>query len=114
SFRYPYDVVPDENSSFFCTIFRMFDTAFPFQYRPASVIICCQFAEDGFKINLSVSQRTKPARTVYPVLITAIYTLFSGGIEFCVFNMEHADAFMIVINISQVIQLLQYKMGRII
>src|SRR5450755_1374614 len=92
----------------------MFEAAFPFEYGPSSKIVLCKFAKDGFEIHLSVTERTKPAGTVDPALVSAVYSLFSGRIEFRVFHMEHPDSFVIIINIGEVVELLQNKMRGII
>ena len=55
-FCYPDDMIPDENSAFGGSVFRVFNGAFPFHYSPASIIVCGKFAENAFKIHLSIAQ----------------------------------------------------------
>src|ERR1700738_4291312 len=104
----------DKRCSFPGAVFRMFDAAFPFQYGPAGKVIGRQFAENGFEVYLTVSQGAKAAGPVDPVLVTPIYSLSPGGIEFRILYMEHADAFMIMVYISEVVEALQDKMGGIV
>ena len=65
-------------------------------------------------LRLAISQRTKPSCPVDPALITTVYTLFTCRVKLRVFYMEHPDPLMIIIDVLQVIEALQYKMRRII
>ena len=66
--------------------FAVFQATFPFQRRPAVIVVLRQFAEDAFEINLPVTQRTEAARAVDPGLIAAIDATLGAGGEFRVFN----------------------------
>src|SRR5215212_4059465 len=103
-----------ERCSFPCTFFGMFYRTFPFHHCPTAIIILRQFAEYGLKVHLSIAKGTESSGPVYPTLVTSVNTLFSRGIEFCVFYMEHFYSFMIIINVGKVIQALQNKMTWII
>src|SRR5438067_97050 len=92
----------------------MLDTAFPFEHGPAGVIILCQFAKNGFKVDLPIAERSESACPVNPWLITTVYSLLARRIKFCILYVECAYTFMIVIYISQIIELLQHKVRRII
>src|SRR5688572_19692045 len=92
----------------------MFDATFPFQHSPSAISILGELGENRLKVNLTVSQGTKPSRTVYPILITTVNARPSGWIEFCVFYMEHADKLVIKINVLKIIQLLENKMTGVI
>src|SRR6187399_718227 len=104
------DMVFNKFCAFCCPVNGVFYTTFPFHYCPSFKIILCQFAENRFKINLSIAQRAETASPVNPALVATINTLLPGWIKLCIFYMKHADAFMIIIYIFQVIQALQHKM----
>ena len=104
----------DEFSAFSRTFFLILQATFPFHYGPTFVIVLRQFAKNGFKIDLTITRRTITPRTIEPTLITSKSALFSGGIEFSIFYMKRFNTFMLKIDILQVIQLLQYKMRRIV
>ncbi len=70
--RDPDKMVPDKGSPFCCAGFRMFDGAFPFQYRPAFKIIRRQLAENAFKIHLPVAQAPE---TADPFMVVTGYFL---------------------------------------
>src|SRR6187549_813876 len=58
-FRNTDNMILVERRTFSCTIFRMFNTAFPFQDSPAGIIILGEFTEDRLKIYLSVAKGTE-------------------------------------------------------
>src|SRR5690606_17087622 len=73
-----------------------------------------QFGENGLKIDLSVPERTIPSGAIAPVVISTKGTLFPGRIEFGILHVERFDKLMVMIDISDIIQLLQYKMTWIV
>src|SRR5664279_1444829 len=85
-FRHANDMVPDKGCTFPCPIFRMFNAALPFENSPTRVVIGRKLAEYGFKIHLSVPQRTEASGPVNPGLVAAIYSRFASWIEFCIFH----------------------------
>ena len=113
-FRDADDMVFDEGCTFPGSVFRVFDAAFPFQHRPAFEVILGKFAENGLEIDLSVPEGAEASCPIDPALVAAIYALFAGRVEFCVLDMEHADAFVVDIDIFQIIQALQDEMRRVI
>src|SRR5262245_49888316 len=100
--------------SFPGAVFRMFETTFPFHNSPSFIIILRQLAENSFKIHLPITGGTVTAGTVEPALITTKRSLFTGRIKFRILYMERLYSFMIEIDVLDIIQLLQYKMRRIV
>ena len=92
------DVITDEDRAFPGAIFRMFQTALPFEHRPAVKVVCGQFGENSVKFYLSIAQRSEPARTINPGLIAAIDTLFRSRIEFCILDMCELDTVFVGIH----------------
>ena len=104
----------DKGGAFAGAVFRMFEAALPFENSPAFEIVCGELAENGFEVDLSVAQGAEAARAVDPGLVAAIDALAAGGIEFGVLDMEHADAFVIDVDIFEVVEALQDEVRRVI
>src|SRR5580704_5340995 len=108
------DMVFDEGGAFPGSVFRTLEAAFPFENSPAFIIIGGQFAENRFEVDLAVTQGAKAARAVEPGLVAAVDSLATGGIEFGILYMEHADAVVIDIDIFEVVEALEYEVRRVI
>src|SRR5690554_2086020 len=104
----------DEKRALGRTLLRMLQATFPFQHRPARVIVLRHFGEDAPEINLSIAQRTKAPGAIDPVGIAAIDPLPAIGPELGVLYMEGTDALMIDVDKRQVVQLLQQKVAGIV
>ena len=89
----------------------MFERAFPFQHRPASVVIGRELAENGFKVDLSVAERAEAAGPIHPSLIASIDALFARGIEFGVLDMERLDALVLDVDEPDVVERLAPDVG---
>src|SRR5690606_22077243 len=103
-FRHADDVVLNKYRTFTGAVFRMLEGAFPFHDRPAFEVVGRQLAENRFKVDLTVSQRPEAAGAFHPAGVTAVYALFTGGVKLGILYVESPDAFMVVIDIRQVVQ----------
>src|SRR5687768_16288232 len=92
----------------------MFYTTFPFHLGPSFIIIVGKLGKYGLKIHLSVAEGPESSGTIDPVLVSSIYTLLTGRIELCIFNMKHFNAFMIMIDVREIVQALKNKMARVV
>ena len=88
-------MIGDELDPFAGTIFWTFETTLPLKYSPTGVVVLRESREDRLKIHLSVTERAEAAGTVDPGLVTAIDTLAASRIKLRIFNVKHADTFVI-------------------
>src|SRR6476646_9839344 len=108
------DVVADKAGALARAVLCIFQTAFPFQHRPAVEPDGRQPREDRLEVNLSVAERAKAAGAIDPGLEARIDALAAGWIELGILDVESADALRVDVNEGEVIQLLQDEMGRIV
>ena len=92
------------------TILRVFQTALPLQHGPALIIIFCQGGKNTGEIDLAIARGTEAPRPVYPVLIAAVDAASAIGTKLRVFHMKGLDAFVINVDKSEIIQLLQLQL----
>src|SRR3989442_6262944 len=87
------------------------DAALPLQHRPARKVILRQLGKYRTKINLPITQRSKPPRTIRPRLIAPVNTLSAVRTKLRILHMEHPNALVIQIDEFQKIKLLQHEMA---
>jgi hypothetical protein len=102
----PYDMLFDKGRSLLGTLLGMFDTTLPLHDRPAGVIILCQLTEYRFEIYLAISGRTIPPCSIGPGLVPSKGALLSTGSKLSILYMKGPDAFVVMIDVLQIIQLL--------
>src|SRR3546814_16313805 len=73
-----------------------------------------QLGENPAEIDLPVAQRAEAAGAIDPVLKPAIDPRTSGGVEFGVLDVEHADPLVINVDELQIVERLQHIMAGII
>src|ERR1700722_14439751 len=100
-------MVFDKGGTFPGPVFRMFEAAFPFKNSPAFEIVLGELAENGSEVDLSVAEGAEAARAVDPGLVATVNALTAGGIELSVFDVKHADAFVVDVDIFEVVEALQ-------
>src|SRR5262249_50781499 len=100
------DVVGDEAGALTRTVLRMLETAFPLQYGPAGEVVLRELREDRWEIDLAVAERAEATGTVGPGLKTTIDALAPRRIELGVLHVKHADAFVIEVDVGEIIELL--------
>src|SRR5262245_56900691 len=62
------DEVPlNERRSLFRTVFAVLDGAFPFEHRPAVVVVHRELGEDRAEIDVAIARRAEAASTIRPV-----------------------------------------------
>src|ERR1700722_346627 len=108
------DMAFDEGRAFPGAVFGMFETAFPLQHSPAFKIVLGKLPKDQSEPHLTAAKGAKASRAFDPALVAAINALASRRIEFGVFYMEHPDAFVINVDVLQVVEALQHKVGGVI
>src|ERR1035437_1580988 len=108
------NMVANKLRSFRSALFRMLDAALPLQNCPAGIVILSQLAENLFEIDLSVAKRAEPARPVNPTLIAAVDSRSPVRPELGIFHMESPHAFVVDVEESQVIHLLQDHVARVV
>jgi len=108
------DMFSDKGGAFAGSVLGVFETTLPFEHSPAFEVILGELTENGFEIDLPVAQGAEASGAVHPALVAAIYALPAGGIKFGVLDMEHADAFVVDIDIFQVVETLQDEMGGVV
>src|SRR5579883_2170649 len=89
----------------------IFNTAFPFQHGPACKTVLREPGEDLLEVNLSIPHAAEATRAIPPVLVAAIDARFWRGMIFGIFNMKCLDMVLVVVEIADIVQLLQYEMG---
>src|SRR5690606_4496936 len=114
SLGYANDIITNKFCAFACPVFGMFDATFPFHHRPTFEIVLRELAEYFFEVNLPVAGRAISACAVEPTLVTAKCSLSPGGIKFRVLYMKCFDAFVIKVDVFDVIELLQYEVRWIV
>ena len=103
----------DEGGAFACTVFGVFQAAFPLQHSPTPVTVLRKLAEDGAKINLPITKRAEAPGPVDPRLEATIHTLAPVRAEFGILDMEGLDTVVIEVNVFQIVELLKHKMARV-
>src|SRR5437899_8943443 len=107
------DVPRNKRRAFPRTLLAALQATLPLEYRPPIEAVLRQLGKNSSKIHLPVTERTEPARALYPRLISAVYTLPARWVKLRVFHMNHFDSRMINIEKREVIKLLQNKMAGI-
>ena len=108
------DVVLDERRALARAVLGMLQRAFPFEHRPAVVIVLRELGEDAAEIDLAVAQRAEAAGPVDPALIAAIDALPAGRIELGVLHVERLDALVIDVDEGEIVELLQHEVRRVV
>ena len=104
----------NKGCSFTCSLFWAFNATFPFHNGPNIAAVLGEFCKDGFKIDLPITRRAVTTCAVAPVAIAPKSPFFPVGFKFRVFYVKSLDEFVVMVNIGEVVQLLQYKMARVI
>src|SRR5215467_13232419 len=108
------DVIGDERRTFTRAVFRVLDAALPFKHGPTGVVVGRHLRKDRGEIDLPVTERAEPARTLEPRLETAVHALLAGRIELGILHVEDLDAVVVVVDVVQVVQLLQDEVARVV
>src|SRR5690606_4654844 len=109
-FRYLNDMTVNEVNALSRTLYRIFNTTFPFNDCPPVEPIPGELCKDTLEIYLSISQRTEPSGPVNPVLIASINAGLSIFQKFGVLNVKRFYTLVIEVDKLQIIQLLKYEM----
>ena len=107
------DMPLNKRRPFRSTLLAALDAALPFQHRPSRKVILCQPGKYRAEINLAISRRTKPPRSIYPWLIAPVNALPARRTKLRILHVKHLDAAVIQIDEFQIIELLQHEMTRI-
>src|ERR1700694_3555316 len=89
------NMVRYEGSAFRGALLRALDAAFPFEDGPTVEIVLRELRENAREIYLAVAGGSKTPSTIDPRLIAAVDALPPSGIELCIFDVKHFDAFVI-------------------
>src|SRR5690606_29789982 len=102
--RHPDNIVVDEYRTFTGTVFGMLQRTFPLHHGPTFEVVSRQLAEYGLEIHLAIAQRAESASALHPARVAAVYPLFARGVKFSILHMEGLDAFVVMVDIREVIQ----------
>src|SRR4051794_16446154 len=112
--RYLDDVALDERRTFGSALLRILEAAFPFEHRPAVVIISCKLGKDRPEIDLSITERSEPRGPLDPWLEARIDALASIRIELRILHVEGLDALVIDVDEGEIIELLQEEVRGVV
>ena len=108
------DVVADEGGTFARAFGGGFQRVFPLEDGPAGVVVLSEFAEDAAEIDLSGSGCAEAAGAVDPGLVAAVDAAATVGLELGVFDVEGADAGVVVVEEKDRVHLLQEHVAGVI
>jgi len=113
--RYLDDVLLNERSALFCTLYLVLYAALPLKdsYN-FSWEEFCEECEDLTEINLAVSQRAESSCSLTPLGITTIHPNSAITPEFSILDMKRSNEFSVNPNKFQVVKRLQDKVARVI
>ena len=94
--------------------FRMLDAALPLHHGPTRIVVLRHLAEYLPEIDLPIAERAEATRPVDPVLIAAINARAPTRPELRILHVKCANALVIEIEKSQIIQLLQNHVAGIV
>ncbi len=97
----------NEGGTFRGTLFGVLQAAFPLQHCPAWKVVLSHLGEDPWEVHLSIPKRAETTCTVDPGLVTAINSLSTSRVEFCILDMEDLDHVVIDVDVLQIVQGLQ-------
>src|SRR5436309_9987497 len=72
------DVVGDELRPFASAVLGVLETAFPFEHRPARIVVLGELGEDRFEVHLAIAERTEPSGPIDPRLEPTVLALPPG------------------------------------
>src|ERR1700674_656232 len=104
----------NKGSSFCRPLFAALDATFPLQYRPSRKVILRELGKYRTEINLPVSRRAKPPRTIHPALITSVNALPARRTKLRILHVKHFNALVVHLDEFQIIELLQHEMAWVI
>src|SRR5690349_21288616 len=86
------DVAADEVRAFARAVLGMLEGAFPFEHRPARVVVLRHLGEDRLEVDLPIAQRAEAAGPLLPALVAAVHALPPVGTELGILDVEGLDA----------------------
>src|ERR1700722_11650788 len=95
-------------------LLRMLDAAFPLHHCPTRVVVLCHLAEYLPKIDLAIAERAKAPRSINPILVPSINSRPPTRSALLTVHMKPAHAIVIKIEKSQITQLLQLHVARVV
>jgi len=107
-------VVGDELRPFASAVLGVLETAFPFEHRPARIVVLGELGEDRFEVHLAIAQRTEPSGPIDPRLEPTVHALAAGRVELGVLDVEHANPLVIEIDVLEIVELLQHEMAGVV
>src|SRR5271166_725236 len=108
------DVLRDELGALAPPVFRVLETALPFQHRPGGIAVLRHLGENAGKIDLPVAERTEAPRPFDPRRIARVDALPPGRIELGVLDVERLDPLVVDVDELEVVELLQHEVRRIV
>jgi hypothetical protein len=88
--------------------------AFPFQHRPAVIVVLRELGEDAGEIDLPVAERAEAAGAVDPALVAGIDALPAGRVELGVLDVKRLDALVVDVDEGEIVELLQQEVRRVV
>ncbi len=108
------DVRGDEGRAFGRAGHGVLQRAFPFEHRPAVVVVFRKLGEDRREIDLPVAERAEAAGALQPALEAGIDALLAGRVELRVLHVEGEDALVIEVDELDIVELLQHEVRRVV
>src|SRR5271166_246893 len=108
------DVLRDELGALAPPVFRVLETALPFQHRPGGIAVLRHLGENAGKIDLPVAERTEAPGPLDPRRIARIDALPSVRIELRVLDVERLDPLVVDVDELEIVELLQHEVRRIV
>ena len=81
-------MLADESSTFAGAVLRVLDAAFPFEDRPAGIVVQGQPGENGAEVDVAVAGRAEAAGALLPALVAAIGADARAGVPLGVLDVE--------------------------
>ena len=108
------DVIGDERGPLACALLGALHTALPFEDRPPTVVVLGKEREDAFKVYLAVAEGPEPPGATVPVLISAVDTDATVGVELRIFDVERPNALVVELDEMRIVELLQQEVARVV
>src|SRR5690606_8061097 len=107
------DVLAHELRTLARTVLRVLERALPLDDGPARKIVGRELREDRGEVHLPVARRAEAASAVDPALIAAVHALAARRIELRVLDVKHSDAFVIDVDVLEIVEALQHVVRRV-
>ena len=93
---------------------RLLIGAFPFEHRPAGVVVDGELGEDGAEVDVAVAGRPEAPGAVRPVGEAGIDALLRGRAKLRVLDVKGLDALVVDVDEADIVEVLQAEVRRVV